>query len=459
MIVFANMKLSLTESNIPLGICYIAAYLREKGFDVGIVEKHKNLAKEILKLNPEIVGISSTSSMYWKAVETAEQIKKLSPDTKIIIGGSHITAIPNSFPNCFDIGVIGEGELTMHEIALGKPLEKIKGIIFRKNGKLVMTEPRPLIQNLDMLPFPARDLVDMNFYLAPRVRARRTIKGLEIISGRGCPYNCIFCGSEHMWHRNVRYFSADYVRREIRHLIDTYGVEEMIMVDDIFSINMDRLKEFAKILPKEVEYTIQMRANLMNEERCRLFKEIGVREICVGFESNSPRILNYLKGNTVTVEDNKRTLELCEKYGFELFAYAIIGSPTETKEEMLQTLDLLKHKAVTRVGVNILTPLPGTQLWEETKARGIVSDDMDFRIFDFSNANRGRGKRIHIASLSPEELTDMYNFFAKETDSKNYSPKISYRKLFSLELWKKLLLNPKNSFKFIKYFKLSNLEK
>src|SRR4030067_1820063 len=202
-IVFTRMTATEGESSEPLGICYIASYLREKGFDVNIVDREKNIVEKIKKLNPDFVGISSTTLSYWKAIEIAKELKIELPDTKIIIGGNHITALPMKMPDCFDIGVVGEGEITTLEILQGKDINKIKGIVFRKNNNLVMTGPRPLIENLDILPFPARDLLPMKFYLEPKKMSGRIAKVLYVMTSRGCPYDCKFCSSADMWHSKV----------------------------------------------------------------------------------------------------------------------------------------------------------------------------------------------------------------------------------------------------------------
>ncbi|MBU0958462.1 MAG: radical SAM protein, partial [Nanoarchaeota archaeon] len=426
-IVLVSTNLRMAESNIPLGICYIASYLISKGYDVSIIDRDDNPVEKILELNPDIAGFSTTSSTYWKTVEWATEIKKQSNITTVI-GGSHITTV-KKLDECFDAGVIGEGELAMEDIINGK-----RGLV-----------TKPFIENLDMLPFPACDLVDMKYYTIPRTGCSTILeKSMDVFTSRGCPFRCVFCSAEAIWKRRVRYFSPEYVNKHIRRLVDTYKLEHINIIDDTFALDIGRVRKFADILPKNVSYTIQIRADVFDDERCKLFKRMNVREIMVGFESGNQRILDYLKCNTVKVEDNKRTIMLCKKYGFGLYAHIIIGSPTETKKDMLETLELVEDDGVSMVGINVLTPMPGTQLWEELKQKGMVSDDMDFKKFDFANDSRytDMKDRIHIASISPEELLEMVNFFRKELEYKNLKFKFTPSKLFMLGTWKKILRNP-----------------
>jgi magnesium-protoporphyrin IX monomethyl ester (oxidative) cyclase len=395
-----KMKLALLsiadmESDPPLGLAYIASYLREYGnFGNTIIIDKEDPIERIKKEKPDLVGISSLTHEFPKANSLAKEIKT-EFNIPVIIGGQHISLMPTHFiQSNFDIGVIGEGEQTTLELVElfekegsfdTKKLKSIKGIVYRnERNALKMTEPRPLIEPLDKIPFPARDLLKMKeYYLTLRLTTFRKF-GIYagIITSRGCPYNCVFCSPTQFWQK-CRFHSAKYIVSEIKFLLEKYKLDGVLIFDDLFIANKVRTKQVADLIKKEgineqVEFYIKGRANLMDDEICRTLKKMNTTVVEFGLESGSEKILNYLKKGTVTVEQNRKALQISRKYGFRTVASFIAGTPNETEEDMKQTLDLMKDNNLQRGFVCQLTPFPGTQIWDYAKQKGIVSDDMNF---------------------------------------------------------------------------------
>jgi len=325
---------SLQDSLPPLGLAYIASYLREYGdfnntkivsVDLlhNLKNERENLDRGVVKIkksNPDIIGISSVTQEFGIASQLARILKSVL-DVPIIVGGPHITAIPYTLPESFDIAVLGEGEQTILELIKlyeksgfnKNQLKKIKGIAFHNSNKVYITEERELIRPLDRIPLPARDLVDMKRFTRPRwVFGNYRRRGTHILTSRGCPYNCVFCSTRNFW-RIPRFFSAEYVIKEIKELIEKYRVEAVTLYDDLFMANKNRIKKLAELIKEEginekVEFFAMARANLFNKEMAKLLKEMNFKALSFGFESMSPKILSYLKRNSVTVEQNRRAV-------------------------------------------------------------------------------------------------------------------------------------------------------
>ncbi len=231
----------------PLGMGYIASYLRKyHGTQrIKIVERlfEYNINTLVKRYKPDIVGISSTTQEYNTACEIAAELKKIDRNILVVVGGHHISSVPNSLAKDIDIGVIGEAEETFTEIVRahekGDPsqFEKINGIVYWKNGQLSMTEKRNLIQPLDKIPFPARDLMKISFYT-------------HMLSSRGCPYRCIYCSSSKFWN-SCRFHSPQYVVNEIKEIISKFHVKQIHFTDDLFIANKKRVEEIAKLIKKE----------------------------------------------------------------------------------------------------------------------------------------------------------------------------------------------------------------
>lgn len=400
------------EANYPpLGLGYIASSLRDRlgadKIDFKIICDDYNGA--IVNFRPDIVGISSVTQNYRRALAYARLAKK--SDLPVICGGVHITMIPESLSRNMDVGVIGEGEETICELLeafirdgglLDVSLSKIKGIIYwSKEGEIIHTQARDWISSLDSLPLPARDLL--------------TIKNnTYIFSSRGCPYRCTFCASSRFWNR-VRFFSAGYVVNEILSLVEDYKVKEINFYDDLFCCDLNRIREIIRLLKTQnilgkVSFSGSIRANLVNDETIILLKEMGLKKLGMGLESGSEETLKYLKGTNINVKGNASAIETIRRHGIGVHCSFIIGSPFETKKDILETLDFIKKNNLSGFDVYVLTAFPGTPVWEYAREKGIVSQDMDW-----SRLNVDFEENHCRAIILSDNLTrrEIYGFFLR----------------------------------------------
>ena len=402
----------------PLGIGYMISVLRKK-FGKDAIEFRvidTDLEKNIIEFKPDIVGISSVTMNYNIAKEHAKTAKKHS--LPVLIGGYHISAIPSSITEDMDIGVIGEGEITICELVdmfMRKGsfdiegLKNIDGIVYRDSGEIRITKRRDPIKALDDIPLPARDILEKQNYG-------------YMFTTRGCPYNCVFCSSTRFWH-GVRLFSAEYVFNEIKYIIENYNAKHIHFYDDVFAINKKRVKDIIKLLEDhgflgKVQFSGHARANLVDEEMAKLLKKVGFKAVAIGFESANEETLKYLKGGTVTVEDNKRAVKLVKKYGMRVHGSFIIGAPKESRKNIMETFEFIKKNDFDEIFVNLLTPLPGTPLWDYSKSRDLVSNDMDWDKLKFKFADDYKNAIIVSEILSREELRELFKMFLNEQRKK-----------------------------------------
>ena len=414
----------------PLGLAYLASSIRAKfGSDspeFKVIDQ--DIEQGIKTFKPDIVGITSVTQYYNRAVRYARICKKY--QLPVIIGGVHISALPATLTKDMDVGVIGEGEETITALLylfLEKgffdkdQLHSVDGIVFRRDNELVVTKRRELIEPLDKIPMPARDIFGKG-------------KASYILTSRGCPYKCVFCYPAVYW-RGIRFFSPSYVVSEIKQLVEEHEVKTISIYDSLFIADRPRLRQIVELLQEEnllgkVSFPdCNARANLITDEVVQLLKRMNVTGISLGLESSSPRILEYLKGKGITVEDNMNAVTTIRKYGMKAVGTFIIGSPQETREDILQTLRFAKKAPLSSFAVHLLTPLPGTPVWEYAKQRGLVKDNMDWSRLDIDATHKNA--TVLSEKLTREELIHFLSVF---------------RRINILTIMKRALRNPKGDF-------------
>lgn len=380
-----NVSEGFEKGLAPLGLCYIASYLNKYGNNVDIRILDANSENIYANFGPtDLVGISSVTQDFNKAKKFGGFVKE-KYDIPVIIGGVHISTLPKlSYP--FDVGVIGEGEQTMLELMeipdfSPNYLRKIKGICFGDE----ITERREPIDTLDQIPIPDRSLLNMAHYLKhQRVIPYHSGRTLSILTSRGCLYKCAFCSTSLFWQK-PRFFSAERVTEEINQLISKYRIEILHIFDDLFMGNMKRFRRIVELIKKErinkkIKIMCLARADQLNDETMEMLKQINTVIIGVGMESGCSRILAYLKNRTVTVDDNKRAVQLAKKYKIPLMGSFMIGNPYEEIEDLRQTLKFVRNHCSNPYLsplTYIATPFPGTELWNHAKRKGIALDNYD----------------------------------------------------------------------------------
>jgi len=379
-----------------LGLGYLAAYLRERmPVDVKILQRKffPSLAEAILKEEPDMVGYFALTTGLNQVFELIEKVAENRPGTIQIMGGPHITAMPQSLPLKAAAGVIDEGEETFLQLveifkAFGKlpssELAKVLGIVFYDNGRLVKTGNRPAVMDLDSLPKPARDLLNIKGYfsrLVIRAFPTKIYRSASVMTSRGCPFRCVFCQSG-MYGPKFRFHSAGRVIEEIEELIEKYNCDHVQILDDQFLCNKPRLREIvrgikSRGLDKKAAFFCYIRAVQLDEEVAGLLKEMNTNLVFIGFESNSDKILKYLKDNTCSAAANQRAYDLCRKYKMHVYGAFIFGSPEETMADMEETYRFMKKNPMALCEVSRLTPLPGSGIWDYALKKGVVSSNMN----------------------------------------------------------------------------------
>ena len=363
----------------PLGLAYIASYLRENNVQVKIIDctplhlTIRDLADVIRKEDPTIIGISSTTPIISKSREIADMVKKVRPDVTVILGGPHATAQGKEIlaaSKSIDIAVVGEGELTMLDLVneLEKRdmnLENVMGIIYKEQDKICVNKSRPLIENLDELPFPARDLLPMNKY-KPSIKWYYRMPFTTMFTSRGCPFNCIFCDSHLTFGRRTRFRTAQNVVAEIEEVVAKWGVKELIFYDDTFTLNKKHVNEICElILKKDIDITWGglARVDTIDEKLFKKMKNAGCHIISFGIESGSEEMLRIIK-KKITLQQAEKAIELTKKVGIESAASFILGIPGETHETLQKTIDFAKKIDPTYAEFFNAVPFPGTELYQ-----------------------------------------------------------------------------------------------
>jgi anaerobic magnesium-protoporphyrin IX monomethyl ester cyclase len=369
----------------------------------------KSISHELDTFSPDLLGISAVSQNFGYALGYAAECKRRG--IPVIVGGPHMSALPQCLSPEMDVGCIGEGEQTFVELLRlylrhgefrSEDLAQIKGVVYYDNGRLMRAPPRPLVESLDSIPPPDRSIIGYQ-------------RHSYMFTSRGCPYRCRFCASSRFW-KGVRFASAERVVAEISELAAN-GSRMISFYDDLFIADKARLRKIGDLivereLNKKVVFTCSCRANLVTEEVVRLLKRMNVVSVGMGLESGSDRTLAYLKG-AVTVRDNAAAINALKGAGIQANASFVIGAPYETQAEIMETYHFIRSSRLDFVDAYVLTPLPGTPIWEFAEQRGLVSNDMDWSRLDV-NFERSWSKAILLSqTLSRDEIVHLFRKFRR----------------------------------------------
>jgi radical SAM superfamily enzyme YgiQ (UPF0313 family) len=371
----------------PLGLAYLAAVLEKEGLDVRITDGSRGLSMaevlaELKAYDPNIVGISCTTPTFLDAIELAETVRGTFPKAITVLGGAHVTAIPQEamLEEVFDVGVISEGEMTFLELVEGiedkgsqeaVDLGQINGLAYREGGRVVLTPPRDRIKDLDSLPHPARHLLPPLSEYRPTPASYRKLPAAVMMTSRGCPYGCTFC-DRGVFGNYVRAHSPERVLAEIEELLGRYGAREIRFFDDTFTINRKRVEKICEMIIERglrFPWTCLTRVNTVDKGLLRLMKEAGCWQVLFGLESGDPRMLDNLnKGSSV--EQNSQAVQLALEAGLGVRGDFIIGTPGETMESLENTLAFTKRSGLDYAHFNKFVPYPGTELYERLVSEG-----------------------------------------------------------------------------------------
>ncbi len=384
---------SLYFNSPPLGIAYIAGYLARENISVQIIDAAveeltvEETVDRIRNFDASIVGMTSTSNFFVNAIELARRVKQELPKVTTVLGGSHMTSNAESAmqQDVFDIGCVGEGEITALELVRtltdGGDLQQVKGIVFRRDGNLVFSESRPLVKDLDTLPMPARHLLPLDKYV-PQPNDGPYLPKAAVISSRGCPYSCIFC-DHGTFGSHYRSFSAERIVDEMADLVNNHGVKDIAFVDSLFMISRERVSNIIAEIARrgiKVHWTCTIRANIADEEILRKMKQAGCWRVRIGIEAGDEGILKLIR-KEVSLEQVRWVVTVADKLNLHPKGFFMVGHVGETHETIMKSIRLAKSLALTDITVQINTPLPGTEQWELYPQYGdLVTNDLE----DFS---------------------------------------------------------------------------
>jgi len=376
----------------PLGLLYIGAVLEKEGHDVRIFDPWPNddrFLERVGIFRPDLVGLSLLTPQYSRALSIVRTLKGTLPEAKYCAGGVHTTALPVQTLREFDLDfvIFGEGELTMKEVCerleAGRDLNNVKGVGFKNDqGEVVVNQPRELIRNLDELPFPARHLLDFEWYLIPPgpIRGFFLRKSAVVMASRGCTAGCIYCGSHLIFGRKVRYRSVGNLIAEITHLIEDYAIDGLWFTDDELTVNNRWVMDFCRELKTQgisLKWGCQSRVDTVSEELLLEMKRAGCVQLDYGVESGSERVLKTLKKN-ITPEEVRAAFAMTKRLGLRAMASFMIGNPGETYQDIKKTLELASQISADFTRFFYTTPYPGTELYDMAKRERWIDPDLRF---------------------------------------------------------------------------------
>jgi radical SAM superfamily enzyme YgiQ (UPF0313 family) len=418
-----NQRLALQE---PLSLAFIAGYLEKNGFAVRIIDElaGQDIETELKNFSPQYAGITATTPLVNRAYEVAKLCRQMGIIT--IMGGVHVSVLPQEALNYADVVVKGEGEAAMLKII--------------KEGITSGVVSCDYIKDLDTLPPPARHLLDMEFYVHARDRFPYTYlhfvpvrtRVASILTGRGCPYRCIFC---HNSWRNTpyRFNSPERVISEIEELVSIYGIKALFFIEDTLFVNKDRLVKICDLLRKNrlnIIWGGSARVDEIDEEILKVVKKAGCCQITFGFESGSQRVLDTLKKGT-TVEQNAKAIKLCRKFGIIPQGSFMVGNPMETIEDVLATQRFIKRNNIGGVVVCVTTVYPGTGLWKWCEERNLIPPNLSW-----SDLLYDRAVIPCCEQFSCEDIEALFRQTAKIADLKWPIQLSEFLNICFMPLWK-----------------------
>ncbi|MDI6735993.1 MAG: radical SAM protein [bacterium] len=443
----------ISEDMFPLGLGYIGTMLSEKNhfvriynadfdrdiepfsysYEYSFSHQHnivealnndghyiwKEVREKIELFSPDIVGITVMTNKYAVSLKIAKIIKKINKGIKVIVGGHHPTLFHDEFliNKNIDFVVRGEGEETFLELI--KELEsnknqftEVDGLSFRQHNNIIHNRNRKLILNLDSLPYPNRELLlDKEDYF-PKLN-------FEIITARGCPFSCAYCGAFNMWGRKIRFRSVQNIIGEMLILCRKYNIDQFLFWDDSFTMDKKRIVEFCNKLRNISDYCLKWscitRLDLIDEELLQQMRESGCRNIYLGVESGSEEMLKLIKKG-ITKEKIREKSVLMKSSGIKYSTFFMMGLPGETKEQILETYNFMKEIGPDNAEINIFNPLPGTKLCKSLQDAMVLSQDVKWENFSQESM-----ENYYTKGMTKEEFSNLILEMAKRFDEYNHS--------------------------------------
>ncbi|MDI9569855.1 MAG: radical SAM protein [Pseudomonadota bacterium] len=398
----------------PLGVAYVAAAFLAAGAETRIFDyivrryTREKLWEELDEFQPDVVGATSVTLNYPLAAAILAEAKRRRPEVVTVMGGPHVSftaaATLQEYPE-IDLIVMGEGEETIRDLMDARfdkaALPRIRGIAYRRDGSVRVNEPRDFIPDLDSLPLPAR-------HLLPLSRYRALGYPISIITGRGCPYECIFCQGRRMVGKRLRRRSVPLVVDEIAAIL-SYGIDRINIADDLFVSEKRRVREVcAEIRRRGLRFAWSAfaRVNTVDGETLEIMKDAGCDSLSFGVESGNPEMLARIKKG-ITLDQVRRAVRLCKEAGILAHASFVVGLPGESPQTLEET-ERFASSLGALYGYHILAPFPGTTIREE-----VAQYDLEILTDDWTKYDANRAI-TRTSRLTPEEINAFVDRFEGE---------------------------------------------
>lgn len=398
----------------PMGLLQLAAALESEDYTVKIIDANALglLPEEIIPYlyDTDVVGLTAMTPTVTKAIDIARSIKKARPELPVVLGGNHATLMPGetlaAAPE-IDYLVRGEGEGTFLELLAaleaGRSPDEIRGISYRKDGRIVDTALREGIEELDSLPFLSYHLLPLRAY-RPHPPHGRALPFAVMITSRGCPYRCAYC-SKPVFGSKFRAQSPGRVVDEIAYLQESFGVRELAFYDDVFTLDKRRADGIATEIRRrglKILWSCETRVNLVDKELLANMKKAGCYSVSYGIESGSQRILNTIEKD-ITLDQAEEAVRYTREAGLHAIGYFMVGSPGETVETIRETTDFARKLKLDFAQFSITTPFPGTALYD-LYLEGGGSDDIPWEDYVYAGSGEGNAPVFESSSLSRADI-------------------------------------------------------
>jgi radical SAM superfamily enzyme YgiQ (UPF0313 family) len=429
--VFNKSKIRVAVPHIPyLSLATLAGIVLQKGHDAKILDlsispqPKLDLENTLREYQPHAVAITCTTALFPEAKQICDIALKEVPRAFMMTGGAH----PSNEPirvlheSKFDAAIFGEGEITLSDIVMGKPLNEINGLSYRHKGEVFINQTQEFIQNLDELPLPAWQLYDLSKYVTPRLTSRKNPVG-AMETSRGCPYVCTYC-NKGVFTIKWRSKSAKRVVDEMEYMLKC-GFKEIHIWDDMFSTDKQRAKDICDmIVARGLKFPWNIyngiRVDSVDQELLHKLKAAGCYRVSFGMESGNQKVLDGIKKG-ITLQQGREAFAMARKAGLETLGFFMLGLPDDTEETMQETIDFAKSLEPDIPKAGILMPLPGTPLYREWVEKGIVQS-FNWEEFVF----HAPAKVYKHPNLTYEKVFAFYNKFYKEN---MLNPRFLFRRL------------------------------
>jgi len=371
------MERKFVELYPSLGLLTLGAYLRAQGIDVAMTDLTfardiRPVGTRLKSFRPDVVGVHTKTLTYRRALEVAARAR--ADGAFVVAGGPDAATRPAEYlDGGFDAVVPGEGEAALvelaHRVQRGQVPDGVAGVTLRRNGRVVRGSPRPFLRDLDALPLPAWDLVDMDEYLGRWERSTGERRA-AVLTSRGCPFDCSWC-SKPTFGRTFRQQSPERVVEELRALQERYRVDYVRFCDDVFGVSRPWIDRLLGLLEEErlaLRWECLARVDLLKPDLLRRMRAVGLERVYVGVESGSQKMLDLMNRGT-RLAQVERTADALRREGIRQFWFLMLGYPGETLEDIEQTLQLFRRFSPEEYSVSIAVPVPGTRFYESVKAR------------------------------------------------------------------------------------------